>query len=244
MSNVKRKSARAVLCLVLAFVVAFTFLMATSAVFAAANTDPAEKITGTFQTKGVLDGKRITGEMHIDRSAFTYDKNQNEVVFSVDSTDLFNESYNEYVNHFEHSLLSYKYKHLVMCSKDGNGNEAYPCFTYTVTFPENVKVNHQSVIMSADTSTIGGMTCDNVNDHTLKFTFKLGGWWDYGEFFDHVKQEAADGKAHPIQVNIPVSGNINGQVSGSGSCELYKFGKIKVKKPIVSITSSDVWSFN
>ncbi|MGN1381551.1 MAG: hypothetical protein ACI4W2_01905 [Eubacterium sp.] len=239
MSDVRRKPARAVLCLVLAFVVAFTFLLATSAVFAAASAGSDQKITGTFKTKGILLDRRLTGEMHIDKSAFTYDKNRNEVVFNADTTDLFNEACDEYVKYYEHDLFANKYKHLVMSSKGLDGKEAYPYFTYTVTFPENVKVNHRAVIMSADTSTIGGMTCDNVNDHTLKFTFKLGGWWDYGEFFDHVQQEAADGKAHPIQVTIPVSGTIKGQVTGTGLCELYKFGKHPKDDPVVKITAPE-----
>jgi hypothetical protein len=239
MSNVKRKSARAVLCLVLAFVVAFTFLLATSAVFADTSTETNQKITGTFQTTGYWKSRILTGEMHIDKSAFTYVKGNGDVAFNVDATDLFNEAYAEYVKNYQKSLFAYYYEHLVMFGQENS----YPIFTYTVKFPNNVKVDSAAVSKSADTATIGGISCDNVDDHTLIFTFKLGGWWDYGEFFNHVKQEANDGKAHPIQITIPVSGTISGQVNGAGSCVLYKGGNHSLPDPIINISSNDTWNF-
>jgi len=241
MSSVRRKPARALLCLVLALSVAAVFLLSSSAVFAEANTDPAEKITGTFNTSGALRGRRLTGTITIDKSAFKYDDKTKQVELNVDATDLFNEADKEYQKHYKHDLFSSYYTHIVMYGE----NSGFPVFTYTVKFPEGVTVDASKVTPSASTSTISNITVKNENENTLTFTFYLGSWWDYAEFFSHVESEQKDGQTHPIQVTIPLSGSLaNGTVTGSGSCQLYKNGTHPVKDPIVNITSpKTTWTF-
>lgn len=242
MSSVRRKPARALLCLVLAMSVAAVFLLSSSAVFAGTSTDPAEKITGTFNTSGVLRGRRLTGTITIDKSAFTYDSTKNQIELNVDAIDLFNEADQEYRDNYKSDLFASYYTHIVMYGE----NSGFPTFTYTVQFPEGVTVDAESVTHSASTSTISNITVKNVNANTLAFTFYLGSWWDYAEFFTHVENELNNGRqTHPIQVTIPVSGSLtSGSVTGSGSCKLYKNGKHPVADPIVNITSPDTtWTF-
>lgn len=242
MSSVRRKPAKALLCLVLALSVAAVFLLSSSAVFADASTDPAEKITGTFNTSGVLRGRRLTGTITIDKSAFKYDDATKQVELNVDATDLFNEADKEYQEHYKHDLFSSYYTHIVMYGE----NSGFPVFTYTVKFPEGVTVDSSKVTHSASTSTISNITVANVDKNTLTFTFYLGSWWDYAEFFTHVENELKDDRqAHPIQVTIPVSSSLTGKnVKGSGVCKLYKNGKRPVPDPIVNITSPDtIWTF-
>jgi hypothetical protein len=243
MSSVRRKPAKALLCLVLALSVAAVFLLSSSAVFAQTNSDPAEKITGTFKTSGILNERRLTGTIKVNPSAITYSKENNQISLNVDATDLFNEADKEYQDHYKHDLFSSYYTHIVMYGE----NSGFPVFTYTVKFPEGVTVDDNKVTYSVkSTSTISNITVKNDNKNTLTFTFYLGSWWDYAEFFTHVENELKDGRqAHPIQVTIPVSGSLtSGSVTGSGSCKLYKNGKHPVADPIVNITSPDTtWTF-
>ncbi len=241
MSSERRTPAKALLCLVLALSVAVVFLLSASAVFAETSTGSAQKITGTFNTSGIFRGRRLTGTMTIDKSAFTYDSTKNQIELNVDAIDLFNEADQEYRDNYKSDLFASYYTHIVMYGE----NSGFPTFTYTVQFPEGVTVDAESVTHSASTSTISNITVKNVNANTLAFTFYLGSWWDYAEFFSHVESEQKDGQTHPIQVTIPLSGSLaNGTVTGSGSCQLYKNGTHPVKDPIVNITSpKTTWTF-
>ena len=97
------------------------------------------------------------------------------------------------------------------------------------------------ITFSENTSTISKIekSYDETNN-SVTFTFNLGNWNDYKEFFKLVAGERGQ-SGHRINLKIPYTVKGNGEslgtITGSGSCLLYKYGKNPVADPIVRITS-------
>jgi hypothetical protein len=254
MSSVRRKPARALLCLVLALSVAAVFLLSSSAVFAETMQPSDYKVISDLHvTKDIFKHpKKITGTVDLDKtitiSNASLNPNNNKyegsVNCSVEAADLFAGAYEIYQKDIQGKTdyRGRKYENIVMFDQGG----AFPTAQYTVKFPANVHIDENAIRAEENTATVSGITKSyDRKENTVTISIKLGNWNDYKGFFDLVASEQGQ-SSHKIEVNIPYSvdaANVNatsntlGSISGSGLCSLYKcsgFGKGE----IVHITTS------
>jgi hypothetical protein len=258
MSSVRRKPARALLCLVLALSVAAVFLLSSSAVFADAVQQSNSKVTSRFEVKKNWRGdpRKVTGTIDldqtisVDKASLNQGKYIGSVNCSVEAADLFAGAYETYQKDIKGKadFLGRKYENIVMFDQGG----AFPTAQYTVKFPANVHIDENAIRAEENTATVSGITKSyDSKENTVTITIKLGNWNDYKGFFDLVASEQGQSN-HKIEVNIPYSVDATaanattdtlGTISGSGLCSLYKcsgFGKGE----IVHITTSGNDSIN
>jgi hypothetical protein len=259
MSKVRRKPARAVLCLVLAFVAVFTFLLAASAVFADTSTS---KVDSHVYAKGVGQLSKVRGSVNFNSNAVDVTKlrpvknSNNEyegrLHISVESTDLFGQSYQLYQDRFENEKFgNASFKNLVMSDLGEDGKAAFPTIEYTVTFPDTVKVA-EPIKAETTTSTISKINVTHPSAQKVHLSMNLGNWNDYGEFFNLLKAEYADPSSHTIDITIPFVVKASdydgtqklGNITGTGYCSLYKFWKIISPTEVVNVTSDNTFSID
>lgn len=258
MSSVRRKPAKALLCLVLALSVAAVFLLSSSAVFA--GTDQS-KVDSKLEAKGIGKFSRVTGTLNlkdnaIDQTELQPVKNsegeyEGKLHITLESTDLFGQAYQLYKDRFENEKFgSANFKNLVMSDLGSDDKAAFPTIEYTVTLPDTVKVinSEQTPIeATSTTSTISRIKYETKDAQQVQFSMYLGNWNDYEGFFNLLKPEFENPSQHTIDITIPFvvssSGNNDtqslGNIQGSGHCYLYKFGKIFHKTKVVSVDSTN-----
>ncbi len=263
MSSVRRKPAKALLCLVLALSVAAVFLLSSSAVFATDTVTNTVTNTKQFDCSFSTTGHsyftyRVVGTANLQNALqmeslrqVEGQSNQYEAVLSanIEASDLFDEAYAYYHEKYEnkHSVFG-DYKNIVMSNKNGDGTAAFPTIEYEINFPNNITVNNlDKVTATENTNTISSITCKHENHH-VHITMRLGNWDDYATFFTRVENELHE-NGHLISISIPVSIDTAavkddnwGEVTGIGSCNLYKFGHLRSGDNIVSVNSNNSWT--
>ncbi|WP_071028040.1 hypothetical protein [Peptoniphilus raoultii] len=103
----------------------------------------------------------------------------------------------------------------------GKTESTFPNATYTITFPEKIKVDTDKVVAKSNTSTVSKIEVD-AQEHSVKFTFNLGSWNDYEGFFKLVESEL-DSTGKTIYISIPYTiegihnpSDISGIITGFG----------------------------
>ena len=239
MSSVRRKPAKALLCLVLALSVAAVFLLSSSAVFAETSTSQTRAVKGKYKVDRYLPYRHITGTMSFQGIANITNVNGKEIVSAnVTSTELFGDALQYYQKHYEHSVVPYK--NLVMYGNNG----AFPTCKFMVTFPEGTTIAGTPTATSSTDTITKIVSTVSEDKRTVTFEMNLGHWNDYQGFFQYVKDENNSGKG--IQVQIPVTFSDQSSpisVTTKGSCELYKY-KNDESKNIISVSSEDTWTIN
>lgn len=259
MSSVRRKPAKALLCLVLALSVAAVFLLSSSAVFAKDTDTNTKKFDCSFSTTGhSYFTYRVVGTANLQNALqmeslrqVEGQSNRYEATFcaNIEASDLFDEAYAYYHEKYEnkHSVFG-DYKNIVMSNKKDDGTAGFPTIEYDINFPNNITVNNlDKVTATENTNTISSIICKPEN-HRVHITMRLGNWDDYATFFTRVENELHE-NGHLISISIPVSINTAavkddnwGEVTGVGSCNLYKFGHLRSGDNIVSVNSNNSWT--
>ncbi|ADB14615.1 hypothetical protein HMPREF0424_0540 [Gardnerella vaginalis 409-05] len=229
--------------LLMATLVAFGVMAGTTQAFAAENNVPSEYVKGGKLITGTIDLSKTVN--NVGKDVIKDGKLYYEGVASgvVEASDLFEGAYNKYIADIKgHTDGGNEWDHLVMFDKGQN----FPTAKYTVTFSKNFKFNLDEITCSANTAMISGVEKSyNEDTNSVTFTFKLGNWNDYKEFFELYEKEKGT-TGHPISVSIPYSVEIKdssvknlGDIKAEGKCELYKkfvFWEIK----IVDITAKEI----
>lgn len=239
MSSVRRKPAKALLCLVLALSVAAVFLLSSSAVFAGTNTAQTRNVWGNYKVDRYLPYRHIKGTLHFQGIANLTNENGNETVSAnVTSTELFGDALQYYQKHYENSVVPYK--NLVMYGNNGT----FPTCEFKVTFPEGITVAGTPTATSSTDTITKIVSTVSADKHTVTFEMNLGHWNDYQGFFQYVKDENSSSKGIQVQIPVTVSNQSSSiSVETKGSCELYRY-KNKESKNIISVSSADTWTIN
>ena len=217
--------------LLMATLVAFGVMTGTTQAFAAEN-QLEYKVNSQLSVSGSLFSKKVTGTVDVSKTVTATPVTPIEgqtgfysgaISARVEAADLFEGAYKVYEKDIKGKGFGpRKFENIIMSSEGEN----FPIAQYTAT--EN-------------SSAISAITAKYVEkDNSVVITIQLGNWNDYKEFFKLVESERNQ-TGHEINVNIPytVEGKeeLLGTITGSGICQLYKFGNHPVNDPIVNITS-------
>ncbi|MCB6983371.1 hypothetical protein LI068_07015 [Peptostreptococcus anaerobius] len=237
--------------LVMALVMLVGVFASTSSVFAEdgnlkylVDSNLTAKISGlNSKVSGTVDISKTVSNKPLELQEGTTNKYKGEVSGSVEAGDLFEGAYTLYKDKlYDKKSFSGYWRNIVMF---GSTKDSFPTCSYTVRFPENITVDRDKVTATKNTSTISKIETD-IKDHSVTFTFYLGNWNDYEGFFKLVESERnKTGKTIDISIPYTVdadesSPSMLGSIKGSGECNLYKFGFLSIKTPIVSITSPEI----
>lgn len=242
-----KKLAKKSMSLLTALLMVVVFTGAAN-VFAGEPLQPEDyKVISNLSVSGIFMSKKVTGTVDISKTikscelvqvAGEEDLYKGNIEASVEAADLFEGAYKVYKKKIKgQGIGPWKWENLVMFSK----GEEFPTAQYTIYFPKNFDVKLDDITFSENTSTISKIekSYDETNS-SVTFTFNLGNWNDYKEFFKLVAGERGQ-SGHRINLKIPYTVKGNGEslgtITGSGSCLLYKYGKNPVADPIVRITS-------
>lgn len=254
MSSVRRKPAKALLCLVLALSVAAVFLLSSSAVFAETSTDSSNvSADSNLYISSNLGIKCVKGSVSLTGAAvdtISLEKNDDgtysgKIDVAVESSDLFKGAYQLYTSKIKDKkdALNRYYQNLVMFDSD----RQYPTIDYKLTFPEGVRLDNSKITADVSkTNTISKFTSD-VKGTQVTMRFFLGNWDDYAGFFNRVAAEQ-ETTGHIIHVVIPFTvseSDLSKKITGSGNCDLFKYGNLLnfYGAHIVHITSNNTWKF-
>jgi len=244
-----KKLFKKALSLVMALAMVVGIFASTSNVFAA---EKENKVISELASEiGWFDGK-ISGEVKVgetvsnsplvlkDGTTNTY---TGTISGSVQSADLFDGAFKMYKDEFENlTLFGRPWKNIVMFGETRN---TFPVCSYTVTLPENIKVDKSNVKATENTNAISKIET-KLEDHSVTFVFYLGNWNDYAGFFKLVEDDR-NNLENFINISIPYtvdvddsSADVLGTIKGSGECKLYKFGSFSLSHPIVDLTSPEI----
>lgn len=211
------------------------------------------KVVSALHKTGIFYGTKISGNIDVSKTftatpakvidgATTY---AGSIDSSVEAADLFEGAYELYASQIQgKGIGNLKWENIVMSTKTTDNQPAFPNFTYTVTFPANFTVDVNNITISENTSTISSITKSDFDTthRSITFTFNLGNWNDYREFFAMVATERGQ-SGHAINIHIPYtatspnSDSALGAITGEGKCTLYKFWKLQGPTAIVDISS-------
>lgn len=232
--------------LLMAALVAFGVMAGTTQAFAAEG-QLVYKVDSQLNVSGSFFLKKITGTVDVSKTVTASPVTQIEgqkdsytgtISASVEAADLFEGAYKVYEKEIKgQGFGPWKFENIIMSSE----GEKFPIAQYTVKFPSNFHVDKKGIKATENSSTISGIEAKYVEkDNSVVITIQLGNWNDYKEFFKLVESERNQ-TGHEINVNIPytVEGKeeLLGTITGSGICQLYKFGNHPISDPIVNITS-------
>ena len=257
MSSVRRKPAKALLCLVLALSVAAVFLLSSSAVFAEAASDNNSPIDSHLEVSGITE--RIDGHVNLsiamEEQTISLQKNTNDnnytgkIEVNIESSDLYHDAYQLYKKKYEKKRVGLKYyRNLVMFNKD----KKFPTIDYKLTLPDGVTVATKDVQCDVSTTkTISKveLPAAEQTSNQVSLHFYLGNWDDYAGFFKKVGEEQNQ-KGHVIHIVIPftaTAGAVESNesiIKGNGSCSLWKYGSVINDIQLVNITSSNTWTLS
>ena len=232
--------------LLMATLVAFGVMTGTTQAFAAEN-QLEYKVNSQLSVSGSLFSKKVTGTVDVSKTVTATPVTPIEgqtgfysgaIRARVEAADLFEGAYKVYEKDIKGKGFGpRKFENIIMSSEGEN----FPIAQYTVQFPSNFKIDAKAITATENSSAISAITAKYVEkDNSVVITIQLGNWNDYKEFFKLVESERNQ-TGHEINVNIPytVEGKeeLLGTITGSGICQLYKFGNHPVNDPIVNITS-------
>lgn len=200
---------------------------------------------GSMASTRASVGERYTGNVDIAkylRTEGSYSEDgsvyNGKLVAEIDTDELFRDAYENYL---ELLKVDDRRANLVMFSE----KKSFPSFVYTVNFPEEVDVDDINIKTGDNSFTISKISYEKVGSNSLKFTFNLGNWNDYGTFYSNYAKELNDGLKQKIDIEIPYSASsdeIDGteKITADGYCKLYYFKKIlffETVNNIVDITT-------
>lgn len=235
-----RKRLTKSIALAMVLMTAFVMLFATTA-FADGN-----GVHGEFEMKKLGRFGKVTGTMYLSSIASNPQVKatdeagvyEGSLKAQVNTRELFADAYDFYSNTVVKEFKNAPY--IVMYNTADKG---YPCCTYTITVPDNIELDKKAVSIKNNSASISSISTDNALDdvHSIKITFKLGTWNDYGGFFKLVQ---SDNESSFITVDIPFKlkddGSASWKVKGRGECRLSRV-KWNIGVNIVDISSNEEW---
>ncbi|RGK73646.1 hypothetical protein DXC94_03010 [Streptococcus anginosus] len=234
------KTMKRTLGVIMGFMLMMTLI--PMSVFAAGGV-PSTYSGSTNQIVGQID---LSGVTHNEGSEVQKDGKlyyEGTISGTVEASDLFEGAYNKYIADIKGQTTGGKqWDHLVMFDKGQN----FPTARYTVHFPKDFVVNVNAINATENTAMISKISKQfNEADNSVTFTFNLGNWNDYEEFFKLYEGEKGT-TGHPISISIPYSVEIKdagastlGTISADGKCELF-YKKWFFETKIVDVTATKI----